>query len=496
MNDRPREDRSASSDETAELPPRLFGHPGRQGDVVRRYLRRPHGGAESRAWQRLQDARSSEALGWPSPQRRPIWRRRRRWIAHSVAALMAASALGAIGLLATRTPPPATTTTAASTPPTTTTTDDNRGPEPPVAPSAPRAVGPSIALGRRAQSLGPGHWTIADEASLELGPGSAARARRTAAGAPTVSLASGQISLSVVHKPRPAPFRVNSPPYVFTVLGTVFQVERRPTTVELAVSEGRVAVSSAGRQLATITAGGRWSGGLAPKAPGKNETPQTAASAEVALRSSGDPRANAVAGHACAAELGSAQRLACLRVQASGAGLAAETALYEIGKMTRDELHDPAAALATFETVRQRFPDGVLRIETALSIVELLARTGRYYQALDDSAALLARAGNAERAAELHLLRGNIYREALSDLTRAAQEYTQAAGLSSGASRASRAATADEAQFLHAVTLEALGQRDQAAAGYRQYLNRARPVHEREAWERLERLGQAPTGHQ
>jgi hypothetical protein len=375
----------------------------------------------------------------------------------------------------------------------TATTNDNRGSEPPVAPSAARATGPSIALGRRAQSLGSGHWTIADEASIELRPGSAAQARRTAAGAPTVSLASGQISLSVVHKPRPAPFRVNSPPYVFTVLGTVFQVERRPTTVELIVSEGRVAVSRAGRELATITAGGRWSGGLAPAAIGKSEPRPAASSAEVTLRSSGASRLNAGAGQVCAGLLSSAQRLSCLRVQASGSGLAAETALYEIGKMTRDELHDPAAALAVFEALRQRYPDGALRAETALSIVELLARTGRYYQALDDSAALLAGPENGARAAELHLLRGNIYREALSDLTRAAQEYKQAAGRSSAASRAN---TADEALFLHAVSLEALGQRDQAAAGYRQYLSRARPAHERDVRQRLERLEQGSTGHQ
>src|SRR6185436_6646653 len=95
-------------------------------------------------------------------------------------------------------------------------------------PAAPRTV----ALGSRPRALEPGRWTIAEEASLELGPRSSARAALSPAGSPVLALVRGRIALAVVHKPRSAPFRLSAGRYQFTVLGTTFTVERTPEHVD------------------------------------------------------------------------------------------------------------------------------------------------------------------------------------------------------------------------------------------------------------------------
>ena len=176
--------------------------------------------------------------------------------------------------------------------------------------------------------------------------------------------------------------------------------------------------------------------------------------------------------------------LACLRAEAAGAGLRAQIALFHIGRIHEEELREPSAALATFEELRRRFPRGPLRPESDLSIVELLAVTGRHAEALDESAALLARGSSAERTTELRLLRGDLYRKR-ADLVHAEREYR----LATGAATADTPA-ADEALFLHAATLAALGRRSDAIARYRVYLERARPLRAAEARAHLARLEQ------
>ena len=99
-----------------------------------------------------------------------------------------------------------------------------------------------------------------------------------------------------------------------------------------------------------------------------------------------------------------------------------------------------------------------------------------------ESATLLEKHGANERAAELHLLRGNVFREGRGDLGRAAAEYRLAAA------ETDRPATVDEAMFLYAVTLEAAGQRAEAVDAYRAYLRREHATHEGEARVRLQRL--------
>jgi hypothetical protein len=113
----------------------------------------------------------------------------------------------------------------------------------------------------------------------------------------------------------------------------------------------------------------------------------------------------------------------------------------------------------------QRFPQGSLRHEIDITRVELLSDLGQGRQALRESEALLASATGRERAAELHMLRGNIYRHDSSDWKSAADEYAQAETFGGRVGA--------EATRLRGVSLEALGDADGALAAYRRYLDHA-----------------------
>jgi hypothetical protein len=137
-------------------------------------------------------------------------------------------------------------------------------------------------------------------------------------------------------------------------------------------------------------------------------------------------------------------------------------ALYELARLRRDVLGDARGALAAASEYRARFPNGSLRNEVDISRVELLADLDQGRQALDESAALLASPGGRERAAELHLLRGNIYRNTLKNPKLAAAEYGKAA--------ASGGRLGAEASRLLGACLEALGDEQGAIAAYQRYL--------------------------
>jgi tetratricopeptide (TPR) repeat protein len=152
----------------------------------------------------------------------------------------------------------------------------------------------------------------------------------------------------------------------------------------------------------------------------------------------------------------------CYLADSHESGRASEMALYEAGRVRRDELGDVAGALEAFEQYRTRFPNGMLRSEADLSIVELLPKLGRHREALDEIGRLLTRAGGQERAAELYLLRGNIFREVLEDFAGAERDYA--------AAEAALAPEAGEATFFRGVCLQALGRAAEARAAFERYL--------------------------
>jgi hypothetical protein len=171
---------------------------------------------------------------------------------------------------------------------------------------------------------------------------------------------------------------------------------------------------------------------------------------------------------------------------AESSGLSAEAALYELARLRRDVQDDAKGALAALNEYRDRFPRGSLRNEVGLSRVELLSELGRGREALNEAEALLGSAKGGERAAELHLLRGNIFRRDLADFAQAAREYSKAEkfGGSFGA----------EATRLRGLSLEALGDVEGALAAYRRYLSGPEQPRKGEVHRRVEALMSSQRG--
>jgi hypothetical protein len=365
---------------------------------------------------------------------------------------------------------------------------------------------------------------------------------RTQAKTTEVALSRGSIELHVIPRAPGHDFAVSAGPYRFTVVGTAFTVSQTPSRLELSVSEGTVAVWRGTRHLAIVGAGEQWAVAVKPAAsPGarlqmpraQNEessagpgvdrlTPGTPASASPRATPSLAARAGALPDRAAAPALApppaafppatvlgappapaatptpaaaaadhrdcgqlaarkhAREALTCYQDQAAQNGLAGETAQYQLARLWRDSLGDLASALAAFQTQRSRFPDGALRTEADLSIIELLPRLGRHADALAESEQFLIAHPKAERRGEIHLLRGNIFREVLRDLDHAEREYAR------GAESSGRAG--DDSRFLHAVCLEALGRVNEARTAYEAYLLQSKATHAQEAKSRLERL--------
>jgi hypothetical protein len=155
-------------------------------------------------------------------------------------------------------------------------------------------------------------------------------------------------------------------------------------------------------------------------------------------------------------------------------------ALYEVARLRRDVLHDAAGALAALREHGQRFPRGSLRNEVELSRIELLAELGRTREALQESEALLDSESGRERAAELHVLRGNVFHRDLGDPRAAAAEYARA--------EARGGALGAEAARLRGNCLEALGDVEGALQAYRQYTSVPGQPHAAEVRRQIERL--------
>jgi hypothetical protein len=105
---------------------------------------------------------------------------------------------------------------------------------------------------------------------------------------------------------------------------------------------------------------------------------------------------------------------------------------------------------------------------------------------LRESAAMLAGSSGRERAAELHLLRGDVYRRDLRDLRSAAAEYAQAEAF--GGARGA------EASRRLGACLEGLGDTAGAIAAYRRYVAEPSRPHAAEVSRRIERLAGAAAG--
>lgn len=108
-------------------------------------------------------------------------------------------------------------------------------------------------------------------------------------------------------------------------------------------------------------------------------------------------------------------------------GFNAEVAAYERAVL-QHRLMDDVAALASLDSARERFPNGVLAMETSLTRAEVLLSLGRRDDALAALSTFLETFPQSERVPEVHLLRGDLLREAgrcceaMNDLSAAKRE--------------------------------------------------------------------------
>jgi hypothetical protein len=250
------------------------------------------------------------------------------------------------------------------------------------------------------------------------------------------TLEGGAVDFKVPHQAPGHTFVVRVGPYRVLVVGTKFQLRMDDRQrVQVAVEEGTVEVWGQSR-LARLEPGQHWESpeteAAAPAAPAalavaptnharrEAQHPRvvalahpaasaetTTATAEGAAPSGADPTAQA---HAALAA-GDVQRaLALFRALAQRGGPAGENAEYEIGKILRDRLGQPANAVVAWRHYRADHPTGILRVEADVSIIEALVHTGDADAALAEANDFLRHYPSSERRAEIARVAGDLYR--------------------------------------------------------------------------------------
>lgn len=321
-------------------------------------------------------------------------------------------------------------------------------------------------------------------------------------GAPRIEV--GEVRFSVPHRQPGHPFVVRAEGYRVVVVGTRFGINvdgksdsnsktEGTKAVAVDVDEGIVEVWDAAtqRRLARLTPGESWqSPEVAAEAPPEpaavdpapapsatapsisTTTParslrhagrhlaartlalaspgETATATERATSPAEEPTAESAAARAALASGDVPRALQLYRALAQGTGPSAENASYEIGKVLNEKLGQPANAVAAWRHYRTANPDGLLRVEADVSIIETLARTGDTDEALSEANDFLRRRPDSERRAEIARLAGDLYR-ARGDCHRALAAYQ----ITLGASRPRDAVEA--ATFHRAACLVHLG---------------------------------------
>jgi hypothetical protein len=275
------------------------------------------------------------------------------------------------------------------------------------------------------------------------------------------SVRKGQVRFQVAHQAPGQRFSVRFGGYVAVVVGTRFVVSVHDTKAGLAlgltVEEGTVEIWHGDDHVARVTHGQAWSN--ANPAAVTPVTRAHVASSVSAGISSVEPELTAAR-----AETDPRRALALYATLAEGQGPSAENALYEMAAIYQDKLGQPLSALATWERYRTRFPGGLLRTETDLSIVDALASLGENARALSEAVAFLKRYPRTERRGEVARVAGDLSRSR-GDCRSAIDFYAMVLG------GRSEADDADDAAFGHAACL--LKQGDAAAGqALRGYLTR------------------------
>jgi tetratricopeptide (TPR) repeat protein len=261
-----------------------------------------------------------------------------------------------------------------------------------------------------------------------------------------IDLESGRVV--VADEPRPAEraLSVVAGGYTVKVLGTVFSVEKSLEGVEVRVQEGRVQVtgphtdvklkagdswsSAAGaaylpieageaRQAVSLLRGARVVDASAPSVPAP--APVVAALSPAPVKELSAARGAAVGGIPALSSYERGKNLAARGEYAAaaasfqeagrGSGPRAELALYEVGRLQLRNLGEPAAAAETFRRTRARFPDGQLRAEVDLSLIESLLDARSFEDAGEAMDGFMRRYPQSERRSEVLRLRADLRRQ-------------------------------------------------------------------------------------
>jgi hypothetical protein len=241
----------------------------------------------------------------------------------------------------------------------------------------------------------------------------------------------GEVAFKVPHQTTGHSYVVLAGPYRVVVLGTRFKLrldDARRVFVD--VQEGVVEVWDHAR-LARLSPGETWASpkGTATPAPTAAPMPAHARSHErtVAIATPGagssstpdDVEANAQAALAAGE---TTRALGLYRALSQHGGPAGENAAYEIGKILRDRLGQPANAVTAWRHYRTEHPSGVLRIETDVSIIETLVHAGDATGALTEANDFIRNHPDSERRAEIARVAGDLYRTR-ADYKRAVAAY-------------------------------------------------------------------------
>jgi hypothetical protein len=291
-----------------------------------------------------------------------------------------------------------------------------------------------------------------------------------------------------------AKFSVRVASYRVVVAGARFVVKAEAQSISVAVEDGEAEIWS-GSHVVRIGAGETWSSdAAAPAKAARTGAPRAARDKTPALapaegqgestQLAEQDRSDLAAARAARAASDPRRALTLYEHLASRSGPAAENALYEIGGIYHDQLKQPAKAVAAWDRYRARYPNGLLRAEADLSVIDTLATLDGAEvgtRTLNEALSFLKRYPHSERRGEVSRVVGDLYRER-GNYRAALDFYRAVPNASSGAG----AADADDAAFGQAACLYAL--RDEGAdAALRAYL--AQRPHGRHARDAARLLG-------
>ncbi len=280
----------------------------------------------------------------------------------------------------------------------------------------------------------------------------------------------GEVRFSVAPVSDAQKFSVRVASYRVVVAGARFVVKAQAQSVTIAVEDGEAEIWN-GSRVVRIGSGETWSSdaaehdarrtGVSRAAQGKAPALAPSATAE----DNQQDREDLAAARAARAAADPRRALAIYEQLATRSGPAAENALYEIGGIYHDQLKQPTKAVAAWDRYRSRYPNGLLRAEADLSVIDTLETSQNPAdgsRTLSEALGFLKRYPHSERRAEVARVVGDIYRG--HDNCRAALDFYRAVPSSKASSD-----DADDASFGQAACLYALRD-DGASSALRGYL--------------------------